>query len=346
MKRIFTGKMKSRLAAILALGVAVAAGLGYGTANAASPTLQTIRVQYYPGVAFQQTLQVAKDKDFFARANVDVKLINTNSGPEGLAAVISGSLDLASTNIDTFLAAAARGAGVQAVAATTGPYFSVLLQSDLKRNHQGEDWIGVMKDLVGKRLGVTARGAGTETFYRALFSSAGLDPASATYVAIGQGATALSAFQAKRVDSIMAYQPLTERLLASGAVMGIDITNGKGPKEIAGLGATVVYFGMKKNLDSKREAIKSFVKGLNDAADWSKKPANLDDLAAVMKPHIPMNKVDNPEAMLKKMIERGLNATTLTAVSTQDLTRWVLLLDKHANMDLPKEAAFVKPLVW
>lgn len=327
--------------------LAAAAMLAACAGNSAGGESNQVRVQYYPGVLFQQTLQVAQGEGFFEDEEVTVDFVNSKSGPEGLAAVQSGSIDLASTNVDTFLTAAAKGADVQAVAATAGPYFTLLMQSDMERQHAGDGWQGVMKDLVGKRLGVTSRGAGTEGFYRALFSEAGIDPESATYVAIGQGATAITAFQTGQVDSVMGYEPMATVLTSSGdAVVGIDIANGEGPKRLANLGATVVYFGMKDDLNANADAIADFVKGLEKAAAWSQDPENLDGLVKVMEPTVIINDVDDPVTALENVIKSNLAANTLVDVSSDDLSGWVKFLRDYQGMELPEDDDFVKSLIW
>jgi NitT/TauT family transport system substrate-binding protein len=62
-----------------------------------------------------------------------------------------------------------------------------------------------IKDLEGKKIGVIALAHDTYNFAQRAFQAAGVDPTKQEYIAVGQGAPAITALYEGRVDALVAY---------------------------------------------------------------------------------------------------------------------------------------------
>src|SRR5207342_3265003 len=72
-------------------------------------------------------------------------------------------------------------------------------------SHTGE--IDSIKDLAGKKVGVSAPGSSTDFFLKFLLKKNGLDPASAAVIGVGLGATAVAAMEQGQIDAAVMLDP-------------------------------------------------------------------------------------------------------------------------------------------
>ena len=72
-------------------------------------------------------------------------------------------------------------------------------------SHNGE--IKSIKDLAGKKVGVSAPGSSTDFFLKYLLKKNGLDPTSAAVIGVGLGATAVAAMQQGQIDAAVMLDP-------------------------------------------------------------------------------------------------------------------------------------------
>ena len=69
------------------------------------------------------------------------------------------------------------------------------------------DEIKSIKDLAGKKVGVSAPGSSTDFFLKYLLKKNGLDPTSAAVIGVGLGATAVAAMQQGQIDAAVMLDP-------------------------------------------------------------------------------------------------------------------------------------------
>jgi NitT/TauT family transport system substrate-binding protein len=69
------------------------------------------------------------------------------------------------------------------------------------------DEIKSIKDLAGKKVGVTAPGSSTDFFLKFLLKKNGLDPTSASVIGVGLNATAVAAMEQGQVDAAVMADP-------------------------------------------------------------------------------------------------------------------------------------------
>lgn len=69
------------------------------------------------------------------------------------------------------------------------------------------DEIKSIKDLAGKKVGVSAPGSSTDFFLKYLLKKNGLDPTSAAVIGVGLGATAVAAMEQGQIDAAVMLDP-------------------------------------------------------------------------------------------------------------------------------------------
>jgi NitT/TauT family transport system substrate-binding protein len=145
---------------------------------------------------------LAKQLGEYEKAGVDVELINFKGGSQALTAVIGGSADVVSGYYDHCVNLAAKHQELQAFV-TYDRFPGLVLVVSPKQTAA----ISSIKDLAGKKVGVSAPGSSTDFFLKYLLSKNGLDPASAAVIGIGLEATAVAAQEQGMVDAAVMLDP-------------------------------------------------------------------------------------------------------------------------------------------
>jgi len=138
----------------------------------------------------------------FKKAGVEVELINFKGGSQALTAVIGGSADVVSGYFDHCVNLAAKNQALEAfVVYDRYPGFALVVAP---RNTAA---IKSVKDLAGKKVGVSAPGSSTDFFLKYMLAKNGVDPNSVGVVGIGLEATAVAAMEQGSVDAAIMLDP-------------------------------------------------------------------------------------------------------------------------------------------
>jgi NitT/TauT family transport system substrate-binding protein len=138
----------------------------------------------------------------YEKAGVDVELINVKGGSTALAAVLGGSADAVSGYYDHCVNLAAKDKALKAfvtydrlpgLVLVVAPGQSAAIKS--------------VRDLAGKKVGVSAPGSSTDFFLKYLLAKAGVDPAQVAVIGIGLDATAVAAMEQGEVDAAVMLDP-------------------------------------------------------------------------------------------------------------------------------------------
>src|ERR1700760_640886 len=121
----------------------------------------------------------------YKKAGVEVELVDFKGGSQSLTAVIGGSADVVSGYFDHCVNLAAKHQELQAFVVYDRYPGLVLVVAP---SHTGD--IKSIKDLAGKKVGVSAPGSSTDFFLKYLLKKNGLDPAGTAVIGVGLGATA------------------------------------------------------------------------------------------------------------------------------------------------------------
>jgi sulfonate transport system substrate-binding protein len=145
---------------------------------------------------------LAKQLGEYDKAGLAVELVDLKGGSDALKAVLGGSADVVSGYFDHCVNLAAKKQELQAFVVYDRYPGLVLVVSP---SHNGE--INSIKDLAGKKVGVSAPGSSTDFFLKYLLKKNGLDPAGTAVIGVGLGATAVAAMQQGQIDAAVMLDP-------------------------------------------------------------------------------------------------------------------------------------------
>jgi NitT/TauT family transport system substrate-binding protein len=145
---------------------------------------------------------LAKQLGEFDKAGVNVDLVDLKGGSDALKAVLGGSADVVSGYFDHCVNLAAKKQELVSFVVYDRYPGLVLVVSP---SHTAE--IKSVKDLAGKKVGVSAPGSSTDFFLKYLLKKNGLDPASASVIGVGLGATAVAAMEQGQIDAAVMLDP-------------------------------------------------------------------------------------------------------------------------------------------
>jgi NitT/TauT family transport system substrate-binding protein len=150
---------------------------------------------YLPTVLAQQLGE-------YKKAGLDVELINFKGGSQALTAVLGGSADVVSGYFDHCVNLAAKNQALEAfVVYDRYPGFALVVAPKQTAA------INSIKDLAGKKVGVSAPGSSTDFFLKYMLSKNGVDPNSVGVIGIGLEATAVAAMEQGSVDAAIMLDP-------------------------------------------------------------------------------------------------------------------------------------------
>src|SRR3981189_598014 len=138
----------------------------------------------------------------FGKAGLAVQLGDLKGGSDALKAVLGGSADVVSGYFDHCVNLAARKQELTSFVVYDRYPGLVLVVSP---SHNAE--IKSIKDLAGKKVGVSAPGSSTDFFLKFLLKQNGLDPTSAAVIGVGLGATAVAAMEQGQIDAAVMLDP-------------------------------------------------------------------------------------------------------------------------------------------
>jgi NitT/TauT family transport system substrate-binding protein len=145
---------------------------------------------------------LAKQLGEYDKAGLAVELVDLKGGSDALRAVLGGSADVVSGYFDHCVNLAAKKQELQAFVVYDRYPGLVLVVSP---SHTGE--ITSIKDLAGKKVGVSAPGSSTDFFLKYLLKKNGIDPAGASVIGVGLGATAVAAMEQGQIDAAVMLDP-------------------------------------------------------------------------------------------------------------------------------------------
>ncbi|HEX7922437.1 ABC transporter substrate-binding protein [Bradyrhizobium sp. C9] len=153
---------------------------------------------------------LAKQLGEYDKAGLAVELVDLKGGSDALKAVLGGSADVVSGYFDHCVNLAAKKQELQAFVVYDRYPGLVLVVSP---KHTGE--INSVKDLAGKKVGVSAPGSSTDFFLKYMLKKNGLDPQGTAVIGVGLGATAVAAMEQGQIDAAVMLDPAVTVLQGS-----------------------------------------------------------------------------------------------------------------------------------
>jgi NitT/TauT family transport system substrate-binding protein len=274
-------------------------GLGCGGAQA-QPALRT---QVYPGSIVSLPVWVADDGGFCKAEGIECPAVPSASGPLGLQAVAAGSLEVMFTSTDIIMQSASRGNDVVLI---TGHSPDNIYELSIRKDIGVKDrsYPAVMKEFVGKTVGISARGAAVENQMRALLIGAGLSPESVTYVAVGSPNTAYPAFLSKQIQAAVMWEPFRTVCQSKDVCdIAVDMRKGEGPAELKALNGAFETFAARRGfVKANKKAVDAFIRAIGNSIAWMQKPENFDKVRAIAKVRSSLGDIADAEATLDRLL--------------------------------------------
>jgi NitT/TauT family transport system substrate-binding protein len=153
---------------------------------------------------------LAKQLGEYEKAGLAVELVDLKGGSDALKAVLGGSADVVSGYFDHCVNLAAKKQELQSFVVYDRYPGLVLVVSP---SHNAE--IKSIKDLAGKKVGVSAPGSSTDFFLKFLLKKNGVDATGVAVIGVGLGATAVAAMEQGQIDAAVMLDPAVTVLQGS-----------------------------------------------------------------------------------------------------------------------------------
>jgi sulfonate transport system substrate-binding protein len=186
---------------IIARLAATLLALALTSAPAAAQTKVTIAVGGGACLCYLPTV-LAKQLGEYDKAGLAIELVDLKGGSDALRAVLGGSADVVSGYFDHCVNLAAKKQELQSFVVYDRYPGEVLVVSPA---HTAE--IKSIKDLAGKKVGVSAPGSSTDFFLKFLLKKNGIDPSGVAVIGVGLGATAVAAMEQGQIDAAVMLDP-------------------------------------------------------------------------------------------------------------------------------------------
>jgi NitT/TauT family transport system substrate-binding protein len=245
-------------------------------------------------------LWVAAEQGFYRKHGVNVEVINIRSGPQTMAAIASGDIQIAYTIPGTVLSAAA--AGMDAV------FFGGIV------NRADGDFVVAQsiaraEDLKGKKLGVQSIGGGVWSLAMLALEHLGLEPSrdKIMVLVLGDQPILTQAMATGKIDAAYLGYTFSTLLKEKGFRVLLDI--GKAPIAYQGLALAARRSYVQQN----GAIIDAVLRGTLEGVAFIQKPANRD-------------------AALKSLTRHLRLSSSKEAESGYEVLQWLYSLDIHPNL--------------
>ncbi len=221
---------------------------------------------------------VAQDKGFFTEQGLEATFITVASGAAMLPALTAGQVDSVSNSLQVEVKLLQSGEKVKAVAGYSVGYdYAVYVRNGVDVPLDGT-FEQKMQALNGKTVGAQGGEQGsTVAFFQAMMRAGGGDPTTVTYANVAYGGPQIAALQSGEVDAVIADDSTssTADQLGLGHVYFDMLTDPPAQYKdllISAVISTDAFLAANPTFAARYAA------GLNEAIEWMKDPANIDDL--------------------------------------------------------------------
>ncbi|MGE3619649.1 MAG: ABC transporter substrate-binding protein [Acidimicrobiia bacterium] len=240
------------------------------TSEAAEPEATTIRVTTLN--LCSEHIHWGIEKGLFADAGLDVELLRTAGGAEGLAAIVGGSADISYTNTLSSLLAIQQGFPVQIVAgstsATEGSH-PVLVAADSD--------IESPADLSGTTVAIAELGGIGQYLVQRWIADDGGDDSTTSFVSLPR-TELVDAVVSHKVDAVYVDPARAFKAQADG----IGRVLGNPVYEATGASPASIYISTDEFVEENEDAMATWVEVMEQAAEQFADPANATERNAVM----------------------------------------------------------------
>lgn len=236
------------------------------TANGTTTTVTHLKIMV-GGLSKQIYLpnKLTQQLGYFQQEGLDVTLIDETSGLSSENEVLTGQVDAGSGSYNHTIELQASGKQMEAVVLlNVAPGEAEIVSA----KEAGQ--IRSVKDLKGKKLGVTELGSGTQTLTTALLRNAGIAANQVSFVPVGAGDTFIAALQQGKIDAGMTTEPTISLLLSKG--IGKVLVDLRTPQSTqAALGGPYPFISLFMNnnyVNSHKDVVQKVVNAYVKTLKW------------------------------------------------------------------------------
>lgn len=211
--------------------------------------------------AFYWDVYAAVDQGFMAAQKLDVEAVRIDAASQSIQMVLTGAVDILSSNTELALKAIDKGADLVILGneATRVPW-SLMARPEIKS----------IADLKGKIVGVTQLQDASTTMTQILLKKAGLQPNEYEMIQVGGTPTRYAALVRGAVQATVLAQP--QDFVAADAGM-----RRLGGVQDAFEGPAIVFVARKSWAQKNPELVTRFMRGALDGMKWVNDPKNRND---------------------------------------------------------------------
>jgi len=244
-------------------------------------------------------LTVAEQLGYFEDEGLDVEIQDFKGGSAALKAMLGGSADVVMGYFDHIVRLQAQGRDLVGTV-LVGKYPGIVLgvQSKLA------DTIKSVKDLKGRKVGVTKPGSSTNYFVYYLLVKNGLKPTDVSIIGVGGGSSAIAAFERGTVDAISHVEPVITTLEARG-LLKVLVDTRKPEDTIRVFGGpypAATLYTKRSFVEQNPETTQRLVNAMVRALVWLR-GKSADEVVAIM----PKSYYQNDPELYKRIVANSLS---------------------------------------
>ena len=214
------------------LSLAAACAMTTALFSAPALALEQIKMSIFQSNFCCFAVYVAKHLKLFEKHSVDVELVY-GTGIQPANIFVSGSAESGAFAVEHGVTVSSKGQDLKLLVLQQQlPPLSLIVHNDVPTPNADKPYPQNLIDLKGLKIGISGRGASTDTATRFMLKQAGLDPdKDVTIMPVGDPGTMLASLKNKVIDAAMAVEPTQTAAVQSlkFAKTMVDIEGGGGP---------------------------------------------------------------------------------------------------------------------
>ncbi len=249
-------------------------------------------------------LTVAEQLGYFKDEGLDVEIQDFKGGSAALRALLGRSADLVVGYFDHIVRLQAQGRDLEGVA-LMGKYPGIVL--GIQKKLAGE--IQSVKDLKGRKVGVTKPGSSTNYFVYYLLVKNGLKPTDVSIIGVGGASSAIAAFEKGEIDAISHVEPVITTLESRG-LLKVMVDTRKPEDTLRVFGGpypAATLYTHRSFVEQNPETTQRLVNAIVRALRWMQ-GKSADEVVAIMPKSYSQG---NPE-LYKKIVANSLSMFSAT----------------------------------
>lgn len=262
-------------------------------AQPSCPKVDKIVLQEYVGQIHNIIGWVGMQKGIFEKHCLSASFQNYASAPAALAASIQGGLTYMSVSPESAYTAVAQGFDLKLVAyQNSAVNYALVVGKNVPLPHLKDPFPAVMKDLVGKKVGVNGMGSTSDAMSRYDFMIAGVGPEKETWIAYGPLAAGIAGLQNGTLDVAAFFADGMD--VAAAATGGTIVADFRDPvvkratPSVADMSVHLMWAAQTSYVMHNQDAVRRFFEANNEAIDWIKDPKHFDAVVELVKKGSPL----------------------------------------------------------